>query len=77
MFSPDGGMTPFHSEKATGCEGDFRAPYGHGIRLQILFVAWLPNDLKNAMFLGSIYVYAVAVVSRQIVVRDMANFVKR
>jgi arylsulfatase A-like enzyme len=26
MFWPDGGMTPFHSEKATGWEGGFRVP---------------------------------------------------
>jgi arylsulfatase len=26
MFWPDGGMTPFHGEKATGWEGGFRVP---------------------------------------------------
>jgi arylsulfatase A-like enzyme len=26
MFWPDGGMTPFHGEKATGSEGGFRVP---------------------------------------------------
>ena len=48
-----------------------------GICLQVLFVARLPDDLKNAMFFGSFYVCAVPVVSGQIIVHDMANFMKR
>ena len=48
-----------------------------GVRLQIFFVARLPGDLKNAVFLGSFDVCAVPVVPGQIVVHDMANFVQR
>src|SRR5262245_56845903 len=57
---------------------------GHGvpmvirrIRLQILLVARLSDGSKHAPFFGGFYVVAVAVVSRQIVVHDMADFVER
>jgi len=47
MFWPDGGMTPFRGEKATGWEGGFRAP---------AVVRWpgkiKPGQLSNEIFSG-------------------------
>jgi arylsulfatase len=47
MFWPDGGMTPFHGEKATGWEGGFRVP---------CMIRWpghvRPGRISNEMIAG-------------------------
>src|SRR5690242_21582231 len=48
-----------------------------GIRLQILRVTRLAHRLKNAILFGNLGVVEVPVISRQIVVHDMADFMKR
>ena len=48
-----------------------------GVGLQILLVARLADDLQNAVFFGNFCGGAVPVVSGQVIIHDMANFVKR
>ena len=47
------------------------------VGLQVLLVARLADDLQNAVFLGNFCGGAVPVVPGQVIIHDVANFVKR
>jgi hypothetical protein len=48
-----------------------------GIGAQILFIPGISDGLKNARFLGYLYIGAIPVIAGQIVVHDVANFMER